>query len=209
VANTVPSAGSSRAGDPELAARKAALRDGMRGLRRSLAPQERARLGELAGARLLGLPAVAEAPTVALFSSFGSEIPTASVLERLVNAQPPRRLVLPFMRDGTMHLSIVADPTELVATEYGPGEPAHPVAVDPREIDAVIVPGLAFDRAGFRLGHGGGHYDRLMEALRDDAVRIGFCFHSQVVEEVPHGPGDSPVDLIVTDAETIVCRARR
>jgi 5-formyltetrahydrofolate cyclo-ligase len=206
VANPMPSTTSSRADDPELAARKAALRDRMRRLRRSLSPQERARLGELAGARLLGLPELARAPTVALFSSFGSEVPTASILDHLVNAQPPRRVLLPYMHDRTMHLSVVADSTELVATEYGPHEPAHPVAVDPREIDAVIVPGLAFDRAGFRLGYGGGNYDRLMEALRDDAIRIGFCFHAQVVKEVPHGPADSPVDLIVTDSETVVCR---
>ena len=98
--------------------------------------------------------------------------------------------------------------TELVATAYGPREPEHAVAVDPREVDVVVVPGLAFDACGYRVGFGGGNYDRLLDVLREDAVRIGLCFHQQVVPAVPHGPTDRAVDLVVTDRETIRCRGQ-
>jgi len=69
----------------------------------------------------------------------------------------------------------------------------------PEDIDVAVVPGLAFDRRGHRVGYGGGFYDRFLGRLRPDALTVGICFSVQLVDEVPHGRGDRPVDLVVTE----------
>lgn len=95
---------------------------------------------------------------------------------------------------------------ELRPTDYGPREPAGAAPVDPGEVEVVVTPGLAFDRAGRRLGYGGAHYDRFLDRLRPDAVRVGIAFTAQLVDEVPAGPRDRRVQVVVTEAGAIDCR---
>ena len=85
---------------------------------------------------------------------------------------------------------------------FGAAIPAEAEEVTPR---VLIVPLLAFDRRGFRLGYGGGFYDRTLARLRaaGPVTAIGFAFAAQEVEEVPTEPTDAALDLIVTETETI------
>jgi 5-formyltetrahydrofolate cyclo-ligase len=71
------------------------------------------------------------------------------------------------------------------------------------ELDAILLPGLAFDRSGNRLGHGYGYFDRLCEGTR--AYKTALAFGFQVVNEIEATPGDVPVDRIITEQELIVC----
>ena len=71
-------------------------------------------------------------------------------------------------------------------------------AVDPEELDAVVVPLVAFDDAGRRLGYGGGNYDQLLPRLRADAVVIGIAFDEQRVETVPCEPHDIALPHVVS-----------
>ena len=91
----------------------------------------------------------------------------------------------------------------LVSGAYGAMVPAE----DAGELapDVLIVPLLAFDRAGYRLGYGGGFYDRTLQALRATGPRqaIGLAFAAQEVAAVPRTATDQPLDLIVTEAEII------
>ena len=84
---------------------------------------------------------------------------------------------------------------------YGIWEPTAP-AVDPRSVDFALVPGVAFDRACRRLGRGGGYYDRLLPTLRDDRFACGVGFDAQLVDAVPAGPRDAPLDAVVTPSGT-------
>jgi 5-formyltetrahydrofolate cyclo-ligase len=70
-------------------------------------------------------------------------------------------------------------------------------------IDWVLIPGVAFDMAGRRLGYGGGYYDRLLPTLRNDAARIAGAFEVQLVEYVPAAPHDVSVQEIVTEGRTL------
>lgn len=70
--------------------------------------------------------------------------------------------------------------------------------VDPRWPDVVIVPGLAFTVAGDRCGQGGGWYDRFLSGVRDDCVTIGVGFDAQLVDQIPTGPFDLPLDFVIT-----------
>jgi 5-formyltetrahydrofolate cyclo-ligase len=71
--------------------------------------------------------------------------------------------------------------------------------VMPSLIDLVIVPGLAFDTSGNRLGRGGGFYDRFLARLRPGTARIGVCFDLQIIDRIPHVEQDMAVDLVATD----------
>ena len=80
-----------------------------------------------------------------------------------------------------------------------------PQVSEPLTPDVLIVPLLAFDRRGYRLGYGGGFYDRTLEALRarGRAVAIGFAFAAQEMDAVPTEPTDQPLDLLVTETEVL------
>ncbi len=200
---------STRAGEPaaNLATRKAELRTRMRALRASIPAPERARMARAAAGRLLELPAVGRARTVLLFSSFGSEISVAGIAQRL--ADDGRTVLLPFLREGVMAAARLRPGEALAESGYGPREPPDPSPGETREVDVAITPGLAFDRRGYRLGYGGGHYDRYLAGLGEGALRIGIGFDVQLVDEVPHGRHDVPLDLVVTDRRVLDAGAAR
>jgi 5-formyltetrahydrofolate cyclo-ligase len=183
---------------------KADLRARMRDLRAAVPQNERLRLAGLVEERVFGLPEMRAARTVLLFYSFGSEVETSGMAQR-VHAEG-KRLLLPFLEAERMEAGEVLPNDELVVSSYGPREPTRRVAVDPAEVDVVIAPGLAFDRDGYRLGYGGGHYDRYLHRMGSRALRIGIGFAGQLVERVPRGPADERLDLVVTDAGVIDCR---
>lgn len=78
--------------------------------------------------------------------------------------------------------------------------------VEPSDIDVAVVPAVAFDREGNRLGNGAGYYDWLLKRLRPEAVRIGLAFSCQIVEKVPAMEHDQRVDWVVSEKEIICCR---
>ena len=73
-----------------------------------------------------------------------------------------------------------------------------PGDADPRLLDVVVVPGLAFTPSGARLGQGGGHFDRFLTRLGEGCLRIGVAFHEQVVAELPTADHDVAVDVVIT-----------
>lgn len=184
-----------------LKAMKRALRRRVLVLRDALPPQDRAERGRRIAARLLALPEVAEAHTVMAFSSFGSEVDTLPILEALSDRGV--RLALPRICDGEIEAVVYrpGDPTS--ETAFGALEPSAGEVLHATEIDVVVTPGVAFDRGGFRVGYGGGYYDRYFRRTRGDAFRVGLAFAVQVVEEVARGRADLPVDAVVTEDETI------
>jgi 5-formyltetrahydrofolate cyclo-ligase len=190
----------------ELAEAKDAVRTRMRVLRSGLPIEERIRMGGLIQDLLLALPPVREARTILLFYSFGSEVPTAGIAGALQASG--RRVLLPFLDEAVMEAAELLPGRPPVVSSYGPKEPADRVPVDPAEVDVVVTPGLAFDRTGYRIGYGGGHYDRYLRRLGPHAVRVGVGFHVQVLPDVPHGPDDERLDLLVTEEETVDCRSQ-
>ena len=109
---------------------------------------------------------------------------------------------------GTMHPVPIKDPrTETVVRRHGVREPrADLPAIDPDRLDLVLVPGLAFDAAGGRLGRGGGFYDRFLPGA-SRAVRIGVCWSGQIVDAVPAEPHDVRVHMLVTEDGVVRCAA--
>jgi 5-formyltetrahydrofolate cyclo-ligase len=168
--------------------------------RDAIAPDLRDRWGEWIADGAIDLPEIRTARVVMLFSSFGSEVPTGPMIERL--RERGITIALPRIEDGDLVPVTYALGDPVRPTSFGAIEPARPDALDPGSLDVVVVPGVAFDRSGRRVGYGGGYYDRF---LRDLAVfRAGIAFSLQVIDgRLPAGNFDLPVHAIVTEEETI------
>jgi 5-formyltetrahydrofolate cyclo-ligase len=188
--------------DKELKRAKKALRTELREERDAISPEERARLGTLIEDKLLQV--VRGTPFVMTFLSFGSEVPTESLAERL--AAEGHRIALPCIESGEVYPAEYRLGEPLVARAYGLWEPEERRFIEPLELDAIVSPGLGFDREGRRIGYGAGYYDRLFRRIRPDTLRVGIGFHQQVVEHVPANRGDELLDMIVTNEEVITCR---
>jgi 5-formyltetrahydrofolate cyclo-ligase len=154
-----------------------------------------------------GLPFIREAQhrTISGFFPYKSEISPLPLLARLhgegwVTAMPV----------------VIGQGLPLVFRAWAPGEPTMPGIWDipaPLETaeevspDVLLVPMLAFDRRGYRLGYGGGYYDRTLGTLRalKAIVAIGVAYAAQEMAEVPHGDFDQPLDWIMTEKATTKC----
>ena len=168
--------------------------------RDAIAPDLRERWGERIADRALELPEIRAARAVMLFSSFGSEVPTGPLIERL--REGGVTTALPRIEEGDLVPVAYAPGDPVRPTSFGALEPVGPDALDAASLDVVVVPGVAFDRSGGRIGYGGGYYDRFLRDLAP--FRAGIAFSLQVVDgRLPAGNFDLPVHAIVTEEETI------
>jgi 5-formyltetrahydrofolate cyclo-ligase len=95
------------------------------------------------------------------------------------------------------------DSDSMPADSMGVRTPASGPEVPADSLDLVVVPGIAFDRAGRRLGRGAGYYDRFLARLPQSTATAGICFDEQLVDAVPHGAHDRTVDCVFTPSHTI------
>lgn len=193
---------------------KRALRRAMAERREALTQAQRVEWATLAADVFLDLPEARQARRVAGFVSTRSEIDTASLLDRI--RQLGIDVVLPRVSTGLIPPRLRfhrADRREdLVLGIFGLLEPASDAPEVPsHEIDLFMVPGLAFDRRGTRVGYGGGYYDELAAFVRahPDAANarfVGLCFDFQILDACPSGEWDVPLDLVVSDARIVRCQ---
>jgi 5-formyltetrahydrofolate cyclo-ligase len=189
-------------GDP--AAAKAALRRRILASRDALDPAQRVERSAAIVARVASMRAFRQARTVLAYAPFGSEADTWPLLRGLL--AEGRTLLLPRVDRAGRRLVLhrVSDLDEdLAPGPWGIREPRPdrcPVVAVPAA-DLVLVPGVAFDRTGGRLGYGGGYYDRLLAAWPPPwPLLVAPAFELQLVDAVPRLPGDRRVDRVVTEA---------
>jgi 5-formyltetrahydrofolate cyclo-ligase len=191
----------------DLRERKARVRAAARARRDAMPAEARARASDLIAERLLGTLERLPPRTVMVFASFGSEVSTRGIIDALIARGS--RVALPVVTRTEMRAAPFRPGDPVRTAPYGAAEPLSADDVPADAIDVVVVPGLAFDRAGYRVGYGRGYYDRFLARTRPGALRIAVAFHVQLVDAVPHGDGDEPVDAIVTEREFIRCRPER
>lgn len=182
---------------------KAGLRQAMLARRAALPPDAAEALALQAQQRVAALPAFAAAGTVLLYAAFRAEVATAWLAARAPAAA--KRVAYPrVLPGGELELVLVERlDSDLTPGAYGISEPRRGLpVVAPGAVDLAVVPGVAFDRAGYRLGYGGGYYDRLLPRLTR-AVTVGLAYAFQVVAAVPRTATDVPVHVVVTDAEVL------
>ncbi len=148
--------------------------------------------------RLLRLPEILAAGTVFVYLSFGSEVDTLSLTAELLSMG--KRIAVPVCdpQTHTMEAVEIGDITSLKPSTYGILEPDSTAKrVPKKEVDIVMVPGLAFDQEGYRLGYGGGYYDKYLEEFA--GISIGVCFRECLADRLPRENYDKPVDRIMTE----------
>ena len=179
-----------------ITAEKATLRRRVRTELAALSPLTRAEEDRVLLARFLSLPQVRAADTLLLYHGAGTEPDTAQLLPPLWAAG--KRVCLPRCLPGAgLEARLVSPDSELVPHPYGMMEPdADCPVLDKAAIQTALIPGLAFDRSGGRLGRGGGYYDRWLADFRGFTVAL--CRAVQLLDAVPLAGHDRRVDLVVT-----------
>ena len=139
-------------------------------------------------------PAFRAANVVLLYHSLPDEVNTHECLQRW---SKQKCILLPVVIGNDLELRRYTGPEDLTVGAYGIEEPVGEAFTDYEKIDFIAVPGVAFDRAGNRLGRGKGYYDRLLPRI-PQAYKARICFPFQLVNEVPAEPFDICMDEIIT-----------
>lgn len=147
------------------------------------------------------------AKTIMSFISFGDEIITHEIIKNSI--KNGKSVVVPITIPETKELKVskILDFSELEIGYYNILTPKKDFLrfIDFNTIDLVLVPGVVFARDGYRVGYGGGYYDRFLSKFKEKVNTIGLAFDLQIVEKVPKDSFDIPVDFIITEKETINC----
>ncbi|MCL2351804.1 MAG: 5-formyltetrahydrofolate cyclo-ligase [Firmicutes bacterium] len=164
--------------------------------------------------RLFASDAYVKASEVLTFAGFGSEADTLGIIRRAL--ADGKVVALPVARAGRMRFYRIFGPEELTPSARGPAvrggggrswqpgipepvpDPANEVLCGPKTL--LLVPGIVMDKSGYRIGYGGGYYDRYM-AVNRPMVSVGLCFAAQVAEAGAFAPEahDAPVDAVLTE----------
>ncbi len=149
------------------------------------------------------LDKVDKCASLMIFLSFGSEVNTDRIIRWAWKRR--KRVVVPLCKPETREMTVYPIETfdDLEAGYFGIREPKRDLRqpAAKKDIDLVVVPAVAFDRRGYRVGYGGGYYDRFLADL--DVLKIGLAFSCQLIPEAPVDKYDRAVDGIVTENEYI------
>ena len=179
---------------------KRALRAEILDRRRGLSPQQVSCQSLALQSRLLALPEFMRAQVVALYAPIHHEVETSAVaLEALAVG---KTLLYPAVEGSDMQFRQVQGLDELTPGRYGIPEPCG-TAWEPQRADLIVVPGVAFDLSGRRIGYGKGYYDRSLHRLEGTGRLVGFCYDFQLFEEIVGEPHDVTMDIIVTESRVV------
>jgi 5-formyltetrahydrofolate cyclo-ligase len=182
-----------------LPAAKRRLRREIQARRQGVSPDEAARAGEAVCAHLKGWGPFRGATRVALYAALADELPTRPTFEAVIESG--RQALMPRVGgDGSLAFCGIGRWDELVPGSYGvlappPGAESVRLGGD----DLLLVPGVAFDDRGMRLGRGRGYYDRAFPERTGGPRLCGVAYELQLVDAVPHGSHDRRMDAIVTE----------
>ena len=179
---------------------KKELRQRLRQILADIPPDELSTRSLRACHRLFAEPEYMKAEVIMVFLSLPTEVDTTPVVLRAW--QDRRRVLAPkvsWNQRRMLPLEVRSLTDDLMVSSMGIREPITGIPFPVPDIDLVIVPGLAFDEYGNRLGRGRGFYDRFLAHPEFKGVSCGFAFEAQLLPEVPVGPLDRSVSMLVTD----------
>lgn len=188
---------------------KEQIRREARARRDAIPPESRVEASRAIVRHILEAPELRDARIIAAYLTLGSEVQTELLLDEVLRLMGG--VALPRVDPASDRIEFQwvesLGPRSVKPGALGIREPVK--AVDSRmlsadEIDLFLIPGLAFDRHGYRLGMGGGHYDRYLTQVRN-APKWGMCFEVQLLESLPHEAHDVRMDRLITESGMIRC----
>lgn len=145
---------------------------------------------------LLNLDEFKKSKIVMFYVSFNNEVYTHDMVKESLRR---KTVIVPKLSDNEIEPSIIIDFDQLIPSgKFGILEPIEATKITPKNIQLILVPGIAFDRKGHRIGYGFGYYDKFLRKV-PKALKIGLAFDFQVVEQIPKEWHDMAVDVVVTD----------
>lgn len=185
-----------------IADEKKALRQQVRKTVSAIPQPELDRADDAMFSHFLALPQVREAKTIFAFLGIPGREPETERLLRTLNEQG-KRVCLPRMLPGhLMELPLYDPAAPMKEVAFGIREPDESAPLVPKdEVDLVLVPAVCYDKQGYRLGFGGGYYDRWLEHFT--GFRVGLCRQAILQDKVPTEPHDSRVDVLITETGPI------
>jgi len=190
--------------DAVASGEKKRLRDAFHAIRRAEAARADERLEESLLANLDKIPPLRSALTILMYWSKSDEAPTHHLVDAMLRRE--KRVALPRTAGRTLEAYLIRSADDLAPGAFGVMEPdpSRCEKVEPGSLDALIVPGVAFDEGGNRLGHGLGFYDRFLKPGPRPGVRIGLCFDKQIHQKpLPHEAHDVKMDFIVSEKRVL------
>ena len=159
--------------------------------------------------RLFAVDEFKKSKSVFCFLSTSLEVQTDGIIRESLRLG--KQVLVPLLDSGEENLQAVRIPSmdiEFVTGRYGIREPAPKFRniIPFSSIDFVVVPGLAFDAFGNRVGYGGGFYDKVFKKITKNATRVAIGFGFQLFDLVPHTDLDEPVHFLITEVTTLRCR---
>ena len=187
----------------ELKNKKEILRKQYLSLRESIPAEKRMEMSLAIAKNLFKTERYNDAATIACYYAVRSEVSTEEILRHALSHG--KIVYLPRTGERGIELCRIESLEGLAEGKYGiPEPPKHSVAALPGEVELFILPAVAVDRAGNRLGYGPGHYDRLLQ--NTTAIKAALAFSRQIADAVPQEPHDIAADMILTEEEVIECR---
>jgi 5-formyltetrahydrofolate cyclo-ligase len=178
---------------------KQALREAMLKKRNSFSNDILKEMGHMIQAKVMEMDEFAMAETVGAYCSIGTEVNTMHIIRAVLEMK--KKLALPKVRGESIYFAEVRDiERDLERGQYKIMEPKDHCAKT-ETMDLILIPGIAWDMHGHRLGYGKGYYDRYLSNI--NASSIGLAYDFQVLESIPHDKDDFNVKMIVTEKRVI------
>ena len=157
--------------------------------------------------KLLQMDCIKKAKTIMLYFDFNNEVQTDNLINKLISLRKIVASPITLKEEKKLIPTQITDLKEGIkigAYNIREPKPECSQAIGIKDLDVVIVPAVAYDTDCYRLGYGGGFYDRFLENLRPDAKTIGIAFDLQIFDEVPKDPHDAQLDFIITESKIII-----
>ena len=187
-----------------IAKEKAALRTQFRRIRDDITGKTYRAKSHIISQKLKEDPVFSAADQIFCYLASGSEVDTWELIEYLLDNDKQVAVPLCHPATRTMEAAVITSVSQLAPGPFGVFQPHSALAeegrltlLSPKEIPLVLVPALAFDRDGYRLGYGGGYYDRFLKDC--NGLLLGLAFQECVTDRLPREPHDLPVTRLVTD----------
>ena len=141
--------------------------------------------------------------TVMIYLSIGSEVRTDALLKKIFD--DGKVCAVPVVKEGEIKISRLHKDSLLIRSAFGIPEPELPEYCGTGDVDTIVVPAIAYDARGYRIGYGGGYYDRLLNRIGTATTLVGFCYDKLIVDNINYQPHDKRVDIIISEKGIEVC----
>ncbi len=177
---------------------KKALRERLKKLREALSEKEWLEKSQIICHHLINSGFFKDSQKIAFYYYINKEVNLTWAMERALNEGKEVYLPKTHLKEKNLTFHRIFSLEELSSGVFGiPEPPLNNPVIDPKDLDLLLVPGLAFDIQRFRLGYGGGFYDKILKGTK--ALKIGIAFYFQIIERLPFDPWDEKVDYILTE----------